>query len=209
MLHRPGQTDAQRKLGRAGAQSQHAQRRPPRRDALVPQRAGGQREQPERARAQRPRQALPRPARDPRGHRRLAPAQRHHQRAGQHHQREGHQRHVQHRQPQPQAVVDRHQRQAGDGAASHCDMRARHRRLAGDHMVQVDEIALRDGQQPAPGHRRGQAGAPERRAPRGADRQRGHRQPEHRRDGVAPDPGRGGRQDGIHAQKSLQRRSAS
>ena len=169
-------------------------------------RAGRQRDEQretERERSEQQRQAVPRAAREPRGHGlRAMPAAPDEHRADEHDQGGEKDQLVEPRRVDREAVVDEHERHREDRAARRRDVRLRDIRIARNHMMQVDEIALRDRQQvgPAVGARGGGPPfAPIRRPLRDRKGESGHRYPQQDGDD----------KHGAHRQKSLQRRSAS
>ena len=159
--------------------------------------------EPERERTEQKRQAVPRTTRQTRGHRlRAMTAAPHEHRADQHDKRRQKDQLVEPRRIDREAVVEEHERHREDRAARRRDVRLRDIRIARDHVMQIDEIALRDREQvgPAVGARGGRAAfAPVRRALRERERETGHRYPQQDGDD----------KHGAHRQKSLQRRSAS
>ena len=91
------------------------------------------------------RQAVPRPARETRGHRfrAMTPAP-HEHRADQHDERREEDQLVEPRRVDREAVVEEDERHREDRAAGGRDVGLRDVRIARDHVMQVDEVALRE-----------------------------------------------------------------
>ena len=171
-------------------------------------RSGQQHEQreTERERAEQQRQAVPRSMRQTRGHVLRTTALVHEHRADEHDDRRDEDRAVEPRRVDRETVVEEDERHREDRAAGGRDVRLRDIRIARHDMMQIDEIALRDGQQIRPSVCAGRRRAAF--APVGCALEQGEREARHRK----PQQ-RGDDKHGVHRriprQKSLQRRSES
>ena len=201
MLHGAAPADAERKFGRPGREGQRDRRGQERRESDARQRHAADHHQRHGKQQQRVGQAPPVPARQ--ACRRCTAAPCHRQCTAQHRQAGDQQDDLKRPHAQAQPVVERHDDQAEYRATGHRHMGARHEGFACNHMVQIDQVALGNGQQAEPVDRCRAPLAPEERAAQQAERESQHGRPEDEADEL-----RQGKR--VHrGQKSLHRRSAS